>query len=138
MIRLSISEILNLVEKEEIKEKKINTLLKYDSLALREVLKYCFDPNIKFLLPEGKMEYIPSRSNENYTVLYANVKKFYLFVEGGNENLSQKKRELLFRMFLESLNKDDAELMILVKDKKLPYKTINEKLVRKAYPGLLT
>lgn len=138
MNRLSISEILSLVDKEEDKNKKINILYSNDCVALREVLKYCFDQNIKFLLPEGRVEYTPSRSNENYTVLYANVKKLYLFVEGGNPNLQQKRRELLFRMFLESLNEKDAELMIEVKDKKLPYKTIDEKFVRKAYPGLLT
>jgi hypothetical protein len=138
MNRLSISEILEKADKEEDVKKKIEILYKHDSVVLREILKYCYDKNIKFLLPEGPAPYTPSKSHENHKVLYANAKKLYLFVEGGNNSLVQSKREKLFIMFLEGLHHKDAELIVSVKDKKLPYKSIDEKLVRKAYPGLLT
>jgi hypothetical protein len=61
----------------------------------------------------------------------------YLFVEGGNPNLSQLKREQIFIELLESVDPQDAELLVSVKDKKLPYKNINRNLIEKTYPGLI-
>jgi hypothetical protein len=37
---------------------------------------------------------------------------------------------------LEALPEDDAQLLIAMKDRKLPYKNITPKLVLKAFPGL--
>lgn len=59
------------------------------------------------------------------------------FIEGGNPNLKQVRREYLFVQFLENLDKDDAELILAVKDKKIPYKGITKKFIEEVYPGLL-
>jgi hypothetical protein len=61
----------------------------------------------------------------------------YLFIEGGNDNLKPVRREYLFVQLLENVNKEDARLLISVKDKTIPYKGITKKLVEELYPGLL-
>jgi hypothetical protein len=62
----------------------------------------------------------------------------YLFLEGGNDNLTPLRREQLFISFIESIDKEDAKLMLAAKDKKIPYKGINVKLVNTAFPGLIS
>jgi hypothetical protein len=44
------------------------------------------------------------------------------------------KRETLFIEFLESLDPDDAELIIGMKDKKLPFRGLTKKTVCEAFP----
>jgi hypothetical protein len=43
----------------------------------------------------------------------------------------------MFIEFLEALAPADAELIVSIKEKKLPYKGLTEDIVRAAFPGLL-
>jgi hypothetical protein len=47
------------------------------------------------------------------------------------------RREGLFLNLLESLNPEEAELLIAAKDKKMKYKGITKKLVNDAFPNLI-
>jgi hypothetical protein len=58
-------------------------------------------------------------------------------MEGGNPNLNAIKREQIFIQMLESINADDAELLVAMKDKKSPYKNITKDIVVEAFPGLI-
>ena len=49
----SLPFIFGEVAKAKTKDQKKATLIKYDNSALRELLRYAFDPNLKFLLPPG-------------------------------------------------------------------------------------
>ena len=51
------SEILKKVNNANTKPKKINILKQYDCEPLRMVIKGSFDPNIKWLLPNGNVPY---------------------------------------------------------------------------------
>ena len=132
-----MSEILSKANAIADSEKRREFIYQNDSLPLRALLKYCYDPKIKFLLPEGPAPYKPTDHVESQGMLYSEVKKLYLFIENGHPTLSQVKREHIFITLLESLDKDDAELLVHVKDKKLPYKLITKKFVEKTFPGLL-
>lgn len=136
-MKLSIYEILNNANNLDTLPKRKQYLLENDSVPLRTVLKYCFDNRIKFLLPRGAAPYKPSDFHDAQGMLYTEARKLYLFVEGGNPNLTQLKREMLFINFLESLDPKDAELVVSIKDKKLPFKNINKTFVEKVYPGLI-
>jgi hypothetical protein len=70
-------------------------------------------------------------------MLYAEARRMYLFVKGGHPTLTQEKREKLFHDFLSNLSVDDAELMMCVKDKYLPYPTLTEDVIREIFPSLL-
>lgn len=137
-MQLSLSEILKLAGEQPTAEERRQVLYKHNSPALQALLKYALDPKVKFLLPEGTPPYKASDSIESHGMLYTNLRKMYLFIEGGREHpLSQVKREQLFIELLESLDKDDAALVCAVKDKYIPYTGINKKFVRKTFPGLL-
>lgn len=135
-MKLGIAEILKKASEAKKKTDRINILRQHDSVPLRSILKAAFDPNIKFLLPEGTPPYKKSDSFEGQGMLYSEARKLYLFIEGGHNNLTPLKRQTLFINMLESIDKDDAELLVAVKDKTIPYKGITEKLVKEAFPGL--
>ena len=136
-MKLMISEILKQCGEISQRQKKIEFLRKNYSPALGTILKYTYDPNLKFLLPEGPVPYTPSNVVENHGMLYSEARKLYLFVEGGHPNLTQIKRETLFIQLLESVHPEDAKLLESVKDKKLPFKGVTKKLVQEAFEGLL-
>jgi hypothetical protein len=69
--------------------------------------------------------------------LFAEIRRLYLFLKGGNPNLTKLRRETLFIELLESVHPSDAKILIAIKDKKLPYKGLTAKLVKEAFPGLI-
>ena len=136
-MRLSISEILDLVSAGKDKAERIALLQKHDSGILRTILKYTFDPNIKFALPAGDPPYKPCVYVGQESMLYQEARRLYLFTVDGNPNLNQTKREMLFIQLLESVDPKDAKVLLGMKDKKLPFKHINANMVNDAFPGLL-
>jgi len=114
-------------------------LLENESKQLKELLKYAFHPDIKFALPPGKPPYktIGSPDEYNPTYLYPNIKKFYLYIEGGHDGLTQLRREQLFVQMLESLHPKEAEVVIQIKDKKLNYRGLTYALVKTTFPEIL-
>ena len=135
----SLPFIFGEVEKAKTKDQKKETLIKYDNSALRELLRYAFDPNLKFLLPPGTPphRYAGDTNEPNPTYLYGLVRKLYLFVEGGNPHLKQARREYLFIEMLESIHPSEAELLLQVKDKKVKCRGLTYNLVKNTFPDLL-
>lgn len=117
-------------------KERVERLQRSVSPVLLQILKYAFDPNIKFILPEGKPPFKPNEFVDQEGVLYSEARRLYLFVEGGNNNLTSYKREMLFIQFLENIDKNDAELICAVKDKKLPFKSLTAEVVKQAFPNL--
>ena len=114
-------------------------LLEHENNPLKELLKYAFHPDIKFLLPEGAPPFktVGSPNEHNPTYLYNNIRKFYLFVEGGHEGLKPLRREQLFVQLLEELHPKEAQVVLQVKDKKLKYRGLTYKLVKDTFPDLI-
>ena len=131
----SISWILNFASELSDNEEKIKCLRANAHPALLMILRYAYDPNIKWLLPEEDPEYKPLVGDGLDTMLYYEARKLYLFVEGGNPNLTPEKRQLLFVRLLEAIHPDDAKLLLSVKNKTLPY-SLSKRLVKKAFPEL--
>ena len=135
---VSLPTILGEVAKAKNKDGKKAVLVKYDNGALREILKYAFHPDIKFLLPTGNPPYKSVvDESDNPTYLYGLVRKLYLFVEGGNPNLNTTRREYLFIEMLESIHPDEAELLLQVKDKKIKCRGLTYNLIKETFPELL-
>ena len=72
------------------------------------------------------------------TTLRKEWTKLYNFVKGGNDSLNSLRRETMFIQILEGLHPLDAEILCLVKDKKLydKYK-ITKANVTEAYPDIV-
>ena len=131
------SEIFEKVGKLKTKKEKVRYLQDHNTDALRMVIKSSFDPNIKWLLPEGSVPYVPNDAPEGteHNVLSYESRKLYHFIEGGNPTLTQNKRETMFVQLLEGLHEDEAEVLVAAKDKKLhqKYKGLSNNVVKEAF-----
>lgn len=132
----SVAKLLAKINELKKKEELVEALRLNGHHTVKSILKGMFDPNIKFLLPEGSPPFKESKFDEPNALLQE-AHKFYLFVEGGNTNLKPVRREQLFIQLLETVNADDAKLLISMKDKKSPYKNITKNIVKEAFPGLI-
>lgn len=139
--RLLLSEVLRKVSNAKTKAEKISLLRKHNSNALRQVLIINFDESVKSMLPEGDVPYTPNDApiGTDHTRLESEYKGLYRFVKGGQDKLPSLKRETMFVQLLEGLSKEEAELICLVKDKKLnsKYKRITRAVVAEAFPAIV-
>ena len=133
-----MSEIATKVNNAKDKPRKLKVLQDHDSLSLRMVLKGAFDPNIKWLLPKGDdIPYTPNDApiGTEHTILSQEAKRLYLFTEGGDNTISQNKRETTFVQMLEGLSAEEAEFLVAVVNKKVnnKYKGFTANLVKEAF-----
>ena len=133
-----MSEIATKVNNAKDKPRKLKVLKDHDSVALRQILKGAFDPKIEWLLPKGND--IPFNKNDapigtEHTILSQEAKRLYLFTKGGDNTLSQNKRETLFIQMLEGLSAEEAEFLVTVVNKKVnnKYKGFTGNLVKEAF-----
>lgn len=136
-----VSELFDLVEKQPTKEGKIALLRENGVLVVKSILHMNFDPAVKFLLPEGEPPFKKETDKPmgyQTTTLMLELRRMYIWLQP-NVNVNQIKKESLFIEMLEGLHHTEAELICLVKDKKLEtrYKTITYDLVREAFPDVL-
>ena len=133
--RKSIAWILEFASKLPEAE-QIKCLQANDTPAIRIILQYCFHAGAKWALPEGSPPYKVCEYPNMENMLYTESRKLYLFLEGGNVNLTPLRREKMFIALLESVTPGDAKLLISIKDKKLPYAGLTPETIKKAYPGI--
>ena len=131
------SEIATKVNNAKDKPRKLKVLREHDTVPLRQVLKGAFDPNIEWLLPPGDVPYTANDApiGTEHTLLSQEAKRLYLFAKGGDNSLSNTKRETLFIQMLEGLSAEEAEFLITVVNKKVnnKYKGFTANLVKDAF-----
>jgi len=160
-------EVLNLVSKQSSNVKKIELLKRYDHPSLKAIFIWNFDETVTSLLPEGEVPYAATSEQNSFSgtlskkiedavskmnemgsnslgsqdqgrsSIRKEFQKFYNFVKGGNNGLSSIRRESMFINILQGLHPLEAEILILVKDKKLNTKyNITKEIVTEAYPDI--
>jgi hypothetical protein len=134
-----VHEVLDLVDSQRTKAKKIQILQEYTDDALKAILIWNFDPTAISVIPSGP---VPYKENEvpvgtDHTSLRREWKNLYHFLKGGNDSLSTMRRETMFIQMLEGLHPEEAKIICLVKDKDLEsrYK-ITYEIVQQAYPDI--
>jgi len=161
-----VFEILDLVSSQNTNEKKIEVLKTYEHDSLKSILIWNFDDSIISLLPEGDVPYSDLKDQNIYsgnlsdnlireasggesatqqdlegrgkTSLRREYQNLYHFVKGGNDTLSTIRRETMFINILQGLHPKEAEVLCLVKDKKLTTKyNITKELVSESYPDIV-
>ena len=163
-----VFEILNLVSKQRTNIKKVEILKKYADPSLKAIFIWNFDESVISSLPEGivpyssvgeqnsfsgtlsekiedavgKMSEMGSNSlgsqDQGFSSIRKEYTRFYNFVRGGNDGLSSLRRETMFINILEGLHPLEAEIVCLVKDKKLQTKyKITKEIVAQAYPEIV-
>ncbi|SVA65927.1 uncharacterized protein METZ01_LOCUS118781, partial [marine metagenome] len=125
------------VSKLKTKNQKVAHLRQYNTDALRQVIKSSFDPKVKWALPFGEVPYIANDAPEGteHNNLSYESRKLYHFIEGGNPQLSQNKRESMFVQMLEGLHPDEADVIVAAKDKILhqKFKGLSANVVKEAF-----
>ena len=124
------SEIFSIANGLSSDEERVNYLRQNATKAVKEILRYNFN-DIKFVLPEGrpdlkKDEFNPQRGfiegvDDGATLNYE-MRKMYLFIEGGHPTLTNLKRESLWHELINSLHPAEADDLWHMKDKKLQEK----------------
>jgi len=132
-----MNEIATKINNAKDKPRKLKVLKDHDSVPLRQVLKGAFDPSIEWLLPKGDVPYTVNEApiGTDHTLLSQEAKRLYLFTKGGDNTLSNNKRETIFVQMLEGLSVDEAEFLVTVVNKKVnnKYKGFTANLVREAF-----
>lgn len=162
-----IFEVLELASKQRSNAKKVEVLKTYDDASLKTILIWNFDETVISLLPEGDVPYASTGEQTSYSGTLSSkvndavfkmnelesnslgsmdqgkssIRKeyqmFFNFVKGGNNGLSSLRRETMFINILQGLHPKEAELLCLVKDKKLSDKyKITLDNVKEAYPDI--
>jgi hypothetical protein len=160
-----IYEILELASKQRSKAKKVEVLKEYETGALKSIFIWNFDESVISMIPEGDVPYGDAEDQSVYsgtlsenlakeakggesatgqdldgrgkTSLRREYENLYHFVKGGNDSLTSIRREMMFINLLRGLHPREAELLCLVKDKKLETKyKITHDVVKEAYPDI--
>lgn len=83
----------------------------------------------------GTEEFVEEKNKTSIRNEYEN---FYIYCKGGNENITKIRKETMFINLLQGLHPLEAEIMILIKDKKLQHKyKITKEIVSEAYPDIV-
>lgn len=138
MTTLSLAEIVNTARKAETVEEKVAVLKRNESPALRDILALMCDKRWTFDLPETAPPYNESVINESHGLLYREVRKFPYFVEQSPEgkDLPRVRKESLFIQMLESVDAEDAKLILRMTSKQ-PYPDLAPDVINQAYPGMI-
>jgi len=162
-----VFEVLNAVSKMRSKALKVEVLQRYSHPSLKAVFIWNFDETVVSLLPEGEVPYANNLEDETTTgtlsekiedavhkmgelrttslgsqdqgkaSIRKEFQKFYNFIKGGNDGLTGLRRETMFINVLQGLHPLEAEILILIKDKKLTDKyKIPKEIVSEAYPDI--
>ena len=160
-------EVLALAAKQRSNAKKVEVLKKYEHPSLKAIFIWNFDESIVSVLPPGEVPYasVGEQSSFSGTIsgkiedavgkmqelgsnslgsqdqgrssIRKEYERFYNFVKGGNDGLSSLRRETMFINLLQGLHPLEAEIVCLVKDKKLTDKyKITKEIVSEAYPDI--
>ena len=137
-MKLLMHEVLQKVSNAKTKAQKVKLLDEYNTPALRALLIANFDESVISMLPEGEVPYKKNDAPEGteHTLLAQEYRKLYLFFKGG-ANVSQTRRETLFIQLLEGLHQGEAEVLCLVKDRKIGKRwKITRQCVEQAFPSI--
>ena len=137
-MQLLLNEVLQKVSNAKTKAQKIKLLQEHNTPALRSILIANFDESVISMLPDGEVPYKKNDAPEDteHTKLAHEYRKLYLFFKGG-ANVSQTRRETLFIQLLEGLHHKEAEVLTLVKDKKIGKRwKITRQCVEEAFPNI--
>ena len=140
MAKKLLSEVLTEASKLKTKPERVSFLQKNRSPALMDILRVAYDDDIVSMLPKGAPTYRKddAPAGHEFTTLHRTHRRFKYFFKGPvAQQTPALRREGMFLSLLESLNGEEAELLIAAKDKSLKYKGITKKLVQDTFPNLI-
>lgn len=137
-LRQSIYTLLETAAKQPTKKARVEFLKTHQNETLHFILKFAYDPQVKFMLPPGRPPYNENNHPEQENNLPNEIKHLFYLIEGPGDHVNPSKKESILIRLLEFVTKEDAILLCHVKDKKLPFPEIDPVVVNEAFPGLLS
>lgn len=139
MTTLSLAEVTAGVCELKDTSEQVAYLQKNNSKELRNILILMYDKKWSFALPSDPPPYTPSVHSETHGMLYREARKLAYFVnempEG--ENLSAIKKESLFIQMLETVDADDAKLLLQMLAKK-PFPELSPDTINEAFGQIIS
>ena len=138
MTTLSLAEIVNTARKAETVEEKVAVLKRNESRALKDILALMCDERWTFDLPDTPPPFTPSDIHESHGLLYREMRKMPYFVEQmkDGKGLNRERKESLFIQMLESVDSEDAMLLLRTIAKE-PYPDLSPEVINQAFPGAI-
>ena len=142
----SLHEIFTEVEQAKSYKAKAEKLKEYETDGLKTILRGAFDTRIEWKLPTGKPPYTESTAPDYdladlQLVREARTLGRFATFEGRDTNQSQGLNKLrleqLYIQLLEGLHPTEANIVIEMVKKKLPYKGLTAKIANRAFPNLI-
>ena len=163
-----VFEVFEIVSKQRSNAKKVEALQKFAHPCIKSLFIWNYDETIESALPPGDVPYAAVNEQDSFkgtlsekiadavdkmgelgskslgsqdqgrSSIRKEYQKFYNFVKGGNNGLSSLRRETMFINVLQGLHPLEAEIICLVKDKKLETKyKISKQNVSDAFPDII-
>ena len=163
-----VFEVFEIVSKQRSNAKKVEALQKFAHPCIKSLFIWNYDETIESALPPGDVPYAAVDEQDSFkgtlsekiadavdkmgelgskslgsqdqgrSSIRKEYQKFYNFVKGGNNGLSSLRRETMFINVLQGLHPLEAEIICLVKDKKLETKyKISKQNVSDAFPDII-
>ena len=133
------SEIFDEYKKLTDKSEQVALLRKHDHQRFRYFLQLAFNKKIKFDVDIPTYRPAPEPAGLNFTYLDIEMAKMYRFISEHPkrpQGLTPEKQKSLILVVLESLHKDEAELLVNLIKKDLGIPTLTKKIVQEAFPDL--
>lgn len=114
-------------------------LLSHNCYELKTALMINYHPAIQFDLPEGTPPFQKDNGDPDHSLARtASVLRDFPQLLKSNRTKNQEQKELKFISLLESVNEKEAEILILLKEKKLhdKYPTLTIQLVRQIFGNI--
>jgi len=139
MTTKSLAEITAEVCELKSTSEQVAYLKENNSKELRNILILMYDKKWSFSIPATPPPYKESVHRETHGMLYREARKLAYFVnemtEG--ENLTQVRKESLFIQMLESVDADDAKLLVQMLAKK-PFAQLTADTINEAFDGIIS
>ena len=137
MTTLSLAEIVNKACSLKSKKEKVEFLKANNSRPLRDILKLMYDKSLEFNIPNTPPPYTPSEMPDSHGMLYREARKLTYFVKGfDGDNLDKLRREALFIQMLETVDAEDAKLLLAMLAQK-PLKGLTVAVLNEAFFNLI-
>lgn len=130
----TLDRIAEITDKVERRKALRDATAKHRGLAI--LVQYAYHPTIKFDLPADP---IPARllarvEHDNYTVLYNSIRKLKKLFVGSD--VPEQQKQMIWVGIINSVTKSEGDILLAIKDRRLPWKTLNKAFVVRALPEL--
>jgi hypothetical protein len=134
------SEIFEEFSQAKTKGDRLAVLKRYDNQIFRDFIFYAFSAKVKFDVEVPSYRPAPEPAGLNYTYLSMELGKLYRFIKDHPrrpKELTAHKQKQLLAVILESLHKDEADMLVQIMKRKFEVPYLTPTLIQEAFPGLL-